>query len=264
MEPSRRRCRRPQVPLPRRQERPAARLGKVPWELSPSPSRAVRRRGCGCGAFRSYRPQNRLPPAPSPARWLGQKHGHRPPHPRQGPAMASLPCLGRHASFLPCPLSREYRSRCLPAPPVASDPPPVFPCRTSFAAVRPSRSFQARRLCAQPAFFQPSRHLCAKKNDFVKKNANTGLSPPSLPDKSACSPPESPPKTGPKNRKNQEITDFFRQSALTSPAKHVSVFSIAAGLQAVLGITCGVSVTFERVFFHVQVHLCWEPPLGRY
>lgn len=199
-----------------------------------------------------------------PARWLGQRHGHRTPHPRQGPAMASLPCLGRHASFLSCPLSREYRSRCLPAPPVASDPPPVFPCRTSFAAVRPSRPFQARRLCAQPAFFQPSRHLCAKKNDFVKKNANTGLSPPSLPDKSACSPPESPPKTGPKNRKNQEITDFFRQSALTSPAKHVSVFSIAAGLQAVLGITCGVSVTFERVFFHVQVHLCWEPPLGRY
>ena len=126
-EPSRRRCRRPQVPLPRRQERPAARLRKVPWELAPSPSRAVRRRGCGCGAFRSYRPQNRLTPRPSPARWLGQRHGHRPPHPRQGPAMASLPCLGRHASFLPCPLSREYRSRCLPAPPVASDPPPVFP-----------------------------------------------------------------------------------------------------------------------------------------
>lgn len=126
-EPSRRRCRRPQVPLPRRQERPAARLGKVPWELSPSPSRAVRRRGCGYGAFRSYRPQNRLTPRPSPARWLGQRHGHRAHHPLQGPAMASLPCLGRHASFLPCPLSREYRSRCLPAPPVASDPPPVFP-----------------------------------------------------------------------------------------------------------------------------------------
>ena len=262
MEPSRRRCRRPQVPLPRRQERPAARLRKVPWELSPSPSRAVRRRGCGCGAFRSYRPQNRLTPRPSPARWLGQRHGHRTPHPRQGPAWLPSPARGDTHPFLP--LSREYRSRCLPAPPVASDPPPVFPCRTSFAAVRPSRSFQARRLCAQPAFFQPSRHLCAKKNDFVKKNANTGLSPPSLPDKSACSPPESPPKTRPKNRKNQEITDFFRQSALTSPAKHVSVFSIAAGLQAVLGITCGVSVTFERVFFHVQVHLCWEPPLGRY
>lgn len=125
-EPSRRRCRRPQVPLPRRQERPAARLGKVPWELSPSPSRAVRRRGCGCGAFRSYRPQSRLPPAPSPARWLGQRHGHRTHHPLQGPAMASLPCLGRHASFLPCPLSREYRSRCLPAP-LSQAIPPVFP-----------------------------------------------------------------------------------------------------------------------------------------
>lgn len=170
---------------------------------------------------------------------------------------------GRHASFLPCPLTGVSlpASSCAPCRKRSSL---FFPCRTSFAAVRPSRSFQARRLCAQPAFFQPSRHLCAKKNDFVKKNANTGLSPPSLPDKSACSPPERPPKTGPENRKNQEITDFFRQSALTSPAKHVSVFSIAAGLQAVLGITCGVSVTFERVFFHVQVHLCWEPPLGRY
>lgn len=264
MEPSRRRCRRPQVPLPRRQERPAARLGKVPWELSPSPSRAVRRRGCGCGAFRSYRPQNRLTPRPSPARWLGQRHGHRTPHPLQGPAMASLPCPGRHASFLPCPSHGSIAPGVFLRPLSQAILPLFFPCRTSFAAVRPSRSFQARRLCAQPAFFQPSRHRCAKKNDFVKKNANTGLSPPSLPDKSACSPPESPPKTGPKNRKNQEITDFFRQSALTSPAKHVSVFSIAAGLQAVLGITCGVSVTFERVFFHVQVHLCWEPPLGRY
>ena len=243
MEPSRRRCRRPQVPLPRRQERPAARLGKVPWELSPSPSRAVRRRGCSCGAFRSYRPQNRLTPRPSPARWLGQRHGHRTPHPLQGPAMASLPCLGRHASF-PAPSHGSIAPGVFLRPLSQAILPLFFPCRTSFAAVRPSRSFQARRLCAQPAFFQPS--------------------PPSLPDKSACSPPESPPKTGPKNRKNQEITDFFRQSALTSPAKHVSVFSIAAGLQAVLGITCGVSVTFERVFFHVQVHLCWEPPLGRY
>ena len=53
---------------------------------------------------RSYRPQNRLTPRPSPARWLGQRHGHRTPHPRQGPAMASLPCLGRHASF-PAPLT---------------------------------------------------------------------------------------------------------------------------------------------------------------
>ena len=171
---------------------------------------------------------------------------------------------GRHAYFLPCPSHGSIAPGVFLRPVSQAILPLFFPCRTSFAAVRPSHSFQARRLCAQPAFFQPSRHLCAKKNDFVKKNANTGLSPPSLPDKSACSPPESPPKTGPKNRKNQEITDFFRQSALTSPAKHVSVFSIAAGLQAVLGITCGVSVTFERVFFHVQVHLCWEPPLGRY
>lgn len=263
-EPSRRRCRRPQVPLPRRQERPAARLGKVPWELSPSPSRAVRRRGCGCGAFRSYRPQNRLTPRPSPARWLGQKHGHSPPIPARVPLWLPSPAWGDTHPSCPAPSHGSIAPGVFLRPLSQAILPLFFPCRTSFAAVRPSRSFQARRLCAQPAFFQPSRHLCAKKNDFVKKNANTGLSPPSLPDKSACSPPESPPKTGPKNRKNQEITDFFRQSALTSPAKHVSVFSIAAGLQAVLGITCGVSVTFERVFFHVQVHLCWEPPLGRY
>lgn len=176
------------------------------------------------------------------------------PSPAWGDTHPSCPAPS-HGSIAPGVFLRPLSQAILPL---------FFPCRASFAAVRPSRSFQARRLCAQPAFFQPSRHLCAKKNDFVKKNANTGLSPPSLPDKSACSPPESPPKTGPKNRKNQEITDFFRQSALTSPAKHVSIFSIAAGLQAVWGITCGVSVTFERVFFHVQVHLCWEPPLGRY
>ena len=150
-------------------------VGAVPFSVMRRPSSGLQLR-----RFPPYRPQSRLPPAPSPARWLGQRHGHRPPHPLQGPAMASLPCLGRHAYFLPCPLSREYRSRRLPAPPVASDPPPVFPCRTSFAAVRPSRSFQARRVCAQPAFSQPSRHLCAKKNDFVKKKTRTLAYPPLL------------------------------------------------------------------------------------
>lgn len=156
------------------------------------------------------------------------------------------------------------RLSCVLLLPCRRSSPSVFSCPGLPGAAPPSRLSKGKRLCAQPAFFQPSRHLCAKKNDFVKKNANTALFPSSLPDNSACSPPERPLKTGAKNRKNQEITDFFRQSALTSPAKHVSVFSIAAGLQAVLGITCGVSVTFERVFFHVQVHLCWEPPLGRY
>lgn len=97
-------------------------VGAVPFSVMRRPSSGLQLR-----RFPPYRPQSRLPPAPSPARWLGQRHGHRPPHPLQGPAMASLPCLGRHASFLPCPLSREYRSRRLPAPPVASDPPPVFP-----------------------------------------------------------------------------------------------------------------------------------------
>lgn len=250
MEPSRRRCRRPQVPLPRWQARPAARLGELSWELSPSPSRAVRCRDCGC-ALSAHTGPGCLPPAPSPPKF------------RYG-----FPPLPGETHIPPCPpptgVSLPASSCDLFLPVTASYSLLFSPARAFIASVRPSRSFQARRLCAQPAFFQPSRHLCAKKNDFVKKNANTGLFPSSLPDKSACSPPERPPKTGSENRKNQEITDFFRQSALTSPAKHVSVFSIAAGLQAVLGITCGVSVTFERVFFHVQVHLCWEPPLGRY
>lgn len=176
-EPSRRRCRRPQVPLPRRQERPAARLGKVPWELSPSPSRAVRRRGCGCGAFRSYRPQSRLPPAPSPARWLGQKHGHRPPIPARVPLWLSSPARGDTHTSCPAPLTGVSLpvSSCTPC---RKRSPLFFPCRTSFAAVRPSRPFQARRLCAQPAFFQPSRHLCAKKNDFVKKKREHWPIPP--------------------------------------------------------------------------------------
>lgn len=126
MEPSRRRCRRPQVPLPRRQERPAARLGKVPWELSPSPSRAVRRRGCGCGAFRSYRPQSRLPPAPSPARWLGQKHGHRPPIPARVPLWLSSPARGDTHTSCPAPLTGVSLpvSSCTPC---RKRSPPVFP-----------------------------------------------------------------------------------------------------------------------------------------
>lgn len=234
-------------------------VGAVPFSVTRRPSSGLRLRRF------PLIPAPELPyPAPIPGKVVGAKARPQDPPSPPGSRMASLPCPGRHASFLPCPSHGSIAPGVFLRPLSQAILPLFFPCRTSFAAVRPSRSFQARRLCAQPAFFQPSRHLCAKKNDFVKKNANTGLSPPSLPDKSACSPPESPPKTGPKNRKNQEITDFFRQSALTSPAKHVSVFSIAAGLQAVLGITCGVSVTFERVFFHVQVHLCWEPPLGRY
>lgn len=202
------------------------------------------------------------PPLPPPALKRTQRSASRTKshHSLRLLPASSLPRVpsSSHVSMAPVRLS------CVLLLPVAVHPPSVFPCPDIPGAAPPSRPSKGKRLCAQPAFFQPSRHLCAKKNDFVKKNANTALLPSSLPDNSACSPPERPLKTGAKNRKNQEITDFFRQSALTSPAKHVSVFSIAAGLQAVLGITCGVSVTFERVFFHVQVHLCWEPPLGRY
>lgn len=176
-------------------------FGKVPWELSPSPSRAVRRRGCGCGAFRHTGPRAAfLPRHPRQDGWgKGTATGHTIP--------ARVPL------WLPSPARGDTHPSC-PAPSHGSIAPGVFlpPCRKrsspcfspagppSQRCARPA-PFQARRLCAQPAFFQPSRHLCAKKNDFVKKNANTGLSPPSLPDKSACSPPKAPRKQGQKIEK---------------------------------------------------------------
>ena len=92
---------------------------------------------------------------------------------------SSLPRVpsSSHVSMAPVRLS------CVLLLPVAVHPPSVFPCPDI------------------PGAAPPSRHLCAKKNDFVKKNANTALLPSSLPDNSACSPPERPLKTGAKNRK---------------------------------------------------------------
>lgn len=127
-EPSQRRCRQPQVPLPRRQERPAARLGKVPWELSPSPSRAVRRRGCGCGAFRSYRPQSRLPPAPSRQDGWGKGTATGHPIPSRVPLWLPSPARGDTHPSCPAPLTgvslpasscapcRKRSSPCFPLP----------------------------------------------------------------------------------------------------------------------------------------------------
>lgn len=73
-------------------------VGAVPFSVMRRPSSGLR--------LRRF-PLIPAPEPPSsraiPARWLGQRHGHRTPHPLQGPAMASLPCPGRHASFLPCP-----------------------------------------------------------------------------------------------------------------------------------------------------------------
>lgn len=147
-------------------------VGAVPFSVTRRPSSGLRLR-----RFPLIPAPEPPYPAPIPGKVVGAKARPQDPPSPSGSRYGFPPLPGETRILPALPLSREYRSRCLPAPPVASDPPPVFPCRTSFAAVRPSRSFQARRLCAQPAFFQPSRHLCAKKNDFVKKNANTGLSP---------------------------------------------------------------------------------------
>lgn len=161
-EASRRRCRRPQVPLPRRQERPAARLGKVPWELSPSPSRAVRRRGCGCGAFRSYRPQSRLPPAPSPARWLGQKHGHRPPIPARVPLWLSSPARGDTHTSCPAPLTGVSL-------PVSS----CAPCRKRSSPCFSPAGPPSQR-CVRPAPSKPedcalNQHFSSHPGTFVQR-----------------------------------------------------------------------------------------------
>lgn len=133
-------------------------VGAVPFSVMRRPSSGLRLR--------------RFPliPAPEPpfsraipARWLGQRHGHRTPHPLQGPAMASLPCLRRHASFLPCPLSREYRSRCLPAPPVASDPPPVFPLPDLL------RSGASVPLLSRPEDCALNQHFSSHPGTFVQR-----------------------------------------------------------------------------------------------
>lgn len=127
-EPSRRRCRRSQVPLPRRQERPAARLGKVPWELSPSPSCAVRRRGCGCGAFRHTGPRAAfLPRHPRQDGW-GKGTATGPPIPARVPLWLPSPARGDTHPSCPAPLTgvslpasscapcRKRSSPCFPLP----------------------------------------------------------------------------------------------------------------------------------------------------
>lgn len=162
MEPSRRRCRRPQVPLPHRQERPAARLGKVPWELSPSPSCAVRRRGCGCGAFRSYRPQSRLPPAPS--RQDGWGKGTATGHPI--PARVPL--------WLPSPAWGDTHPSC-PAPSHGSIAPGVF-LRPLSQAILPlfSPAGPPSQRCVRPAPSRPedcalNQHFSSHPGTFVQR-----------------------------------------------------------------------------------------------
>lgn len=159
-EPSRRRCRRPQVPLPSRQERPEARFGEGP--VGTVPFSVTRRPLPGLRRF----PLIPAPEPPSsraiPGKMVGAKAQPQgtpsPPVSRYG----FPPCLGKHASFLPCPLSWEHRSRCLPAPPVASDP----PCFSS--AGPPSQR------CVRPAPSRPedcalNQHFSSHPGTFVQR-----------------------------------------------------------------------------------------------
>lgn len=97
-------------------------VGAVPFSVTRRPSSGLRLR-----RFPLIPAPEPPYPAPIPGKVVGAKARPQDPPSPPGSRMASLPCPGRHASFPALPLSREYRSRCLPAPPVASDPPPVFP-----------------------------------------------------------------------------------------------------------------------------------------
>lgn len=96
-------------------------VGAVPFSVMRRPSSGLR--------LRRF-PLIPAPEPPSsraiPARWLGQRHGHRTPHPLQGPAMASLPCPGRHAYFLPCPSHGSIAPGVFLRP-LSQAIPPVFP-----------------------------------------------------------------------------------------------------------------------------------------
>lgn len=148
-------------------------VGAVPFSLTRRPSSGLRLR-----RFPLIPAPEPPYPAPIPGKVVGAKARPQdtpsPPGSRYGfPPLPGetriLPALPSHGSIAPGVFLRPLSQAILPL---------FFPCRTSFAAVRPSRPFQARRLCAQPAFFQPSRHRCAKKNDFVKKKREHWPIPP--------------------------------------------------------------------------------------
>lgn len=97
-------------------------VGAVPFSLTRRPSSGLRLR-----RFPLIPAPEPPYPAPIPGKVVGAKARPQdtpsPPGSRYG-----FPPLPGETRILPAlPLSREYRSRCLPAPPVASDPPPVFP-----------------------------------------------------------------------------------------------------------------------------------------
>lgn len=145
---SRRRCRRPQVPLPRWQARPAARLGELSWELSPSPSRVVRCRDCGC-ALSAHTGPGPLPPAPSPPRF------------RYG-----FPPLPGETRTLPCPLSREYRSRRLPATCSSLSQPHTPFC---FPLPGPSSHQYVRPAPSRPEDCALNQHFSSHPGTFVQR-----------------------------------------------------------------------------------------------
>lgn len=163
MGPSRRRCRRPQVPLPHWQERPAARLGELSWELSPFPSRAVH---CGTATARFPLIPARgafLPRHPRQGGWgKGTATGHPiPPRSRYG-----FPPLPGETRTLPCPLSREYRSRRLPATCSSLSQPHTPFC---FPLPGPSSHQYVRPAPSRPEDCALNQHFSSHPGTFVQR-----------------------------------------------------------------------------------------------
>lgn len=134
-------------------------VGAVPFSVTRRPSSGLRLR-----RFPPYRPQSRLPPAPSPARWLGQKHGHSPPIPARVPLW--LPSPARGDTHTSCPLSREYRSRRLPATCSSLSQP-----HTPFCFPLPGPSSHQ---CVRPAPSRPedcalNQHFSSHPGTFVQR-----------------------------------------------------------------------------------------------
>lgn len=132
-------------------------VGAVPFSVMRRPSSGLQLR-----RFPPYRPQSRLPPAPSPARWLGQRHGHRPPIPSRVPL------------WLPSPAWGDTHTSC-PAPSHGSIAPGVF-LRPLSQAILPlfSPAGPPSQRCVRPAPSRPedcalNQHFPSHPGTFVQR-----------------------------------------------------------------------------------------------
>lgn len=132
-------------------------VGAVPFSVMRRPSSGLQLR-----RFPPYRPQSRLPPAPSPARWLGQKHGHRPPIPARVPLWLPSPARGDTHPSCPAPLTGVSL-------PVSS----CAPCRKRSSPCFSPAGPPSQR-CVRPAPSRPedcalNQHFSSHPGTFVQR-----------------------------------------------------------------------------------------------